>query len=271
MNKHVGANKLKKRKEAKANVYDVLKKTACGAFFSGIRFVAVAALCLALAAGARYLWIWLNTSKMFVVRSVEIEGTNRVSPEEIRRIANVNVGDRMFAIKKSVVKKSIMNNPWIRDVRISRRLPSGIIIKATERKPIALVNAGRVFYMDDHGVLIPLVPASYLELPLISGVMLDSAGTSVSQLSLSRIKTLMALADRTDTSILKTVSQIDFSEYSYVRIKIENSPMIVEIDDSKGAVEWERFSKIMDAIDNSNEGMPRRINLCYSNLGFAQW
>jgi hypothetical protein len=64
---------------------------------------------------------------------------------------------------------------------------------------------------------------------------------------------------------------MDFSEESAVRFKTVNSQMIVEIDDSKGAIQLARFGKIINVLDNSNEGMPRRINLCYSNLGFAQW
>jgi hypothetical protein len=88
---------------------------------------------------------------------------------------------------------------------------------------------------------------------------------------MERVNSFFDQAGAVSETLLKHVSQIDFSNESMVRVTMENSPMLIEIDDRKGKVQWTRFQDLMDVLDNTPEGMPQRINLCYSNLGFAQW
>jgi hypothetical protein len=81
----------------------------------------------------------------------------------------------------------------------------------------------------------------------------------------------MNAANSIDKSLMKLVSQIDFSNKSFVRIKLENNPLLIEIDDRYSDVQWKRFQELVEAFNNDPEGMPRSINLCYKNLAFAQW
>ena len=59
---------------------------------------------------------------------------------------------------------------------VSRHFPNTVVLRLTERTPIALVNAGRVRYTDDCGVLLPLFSCTYSNLPVVSGLGRDSAG-----------------------------------------------------------------------------------------------
>ncbi|HAJ78291.1 MAG TPA: hypothetical protein DCO75_00845 [Fibrobacteres bacterium] len=269
MHKRTGANKLKKRNERRSS--GVIKKNMRNGLLLAGKLFIVLALCCGAVFGARSLWLWINTSPALIVRSIEVRGAVRINPDEIRRLAQIKEGERMLEIKPAAVKKTVMGNRWVKNVHVSRRLPAKVIISVEERTPIALVNVGKIYYVDEEGSLMPLFTATYSDLPLVSGLSVDSTGKKISQSSMKRMQSFIAQADRIDTSMVKKMSQMDFSEESAVRFKTVNSPMIVEIDDSKGAIQLARFGKIMSVLDNSNEGMPRRINLCYSNLGFAQW
>ena len=76
---------------------------------------------------------------------------------------------------------------------------------------------------------------------------------------------------RVDLSLAKHFSQIDFADESTIRLKIENSPTLIEINDRRENACLSRLKELMDIVENSPGGAPRRINLCYSNLAYAQW
>jgi hypothetical protein len=135
---------------------------------------------------------------------------------------------------------------------------------------MALVNVGRIFYIDEEGVKLPLFPATYSDLPLVSGIP-DSGGKRIPRSSLLRIVSFMSTAAGVQKSLLKQVSQIDFSGGTSVRIKLENSPLLIEIDDRYCDVQWKRFQELLEVFNNDPEGLPRSINLSYKNLAFAQW
>ena len=272
MLKRVGANKLKKRTAARS---PAAIKRAAKKGFSVARVIIIAGLvCAGATAGARSLWQWINTSPRFIVTDIEVKGAFRVDRREIIRLATIREGVRMLDIKPAADERAIMTNCWIRSAKVTRRFPHTVVIAVEERTPVALISAGNVQYLDNEGYLMPLLPATYSDLPLISGLILDKTsapGKRISAGDMDRVRALFRGADSVNSSIMKHISQIDFSSESMARITLENRGMFVEIDDRKGAVQWRRFQELMDIVDNAPEGMPQRVNLCYSNLGFAQW
>ncbi|RKY59020.1 MAG: cell division protein FtsQ, partial [Candidatus Latescibacterota bacterium] len=68
---------------------------------------------------------------------------------------------------KEVVER-VKGIPWVRDVEVHRSLFGKLVLKIEERKPVALLVAGRLFPVDADGVVLsPLkVPP---DLPLITG------------------------------------------------------------------------------------------------------
>ena len=177
---------------------------------------------------------------------------------------------RMLAVKPAKAEKAILANCWIRRARVSRRPPDKVIVSVEERAPVALVNVGRIFYIDGEGVKLPLFPATYSDLPLVSGIP-DSAGKMIPRAALRRIMALLNTAGDVQKSLLKQVSQIDFSNPASVKIKLENSPLLIEIDDRYCDVQWKRFQELLEVFNNDPGGMPRSIDLSYKNLAFAQW
>ncbi len=272
MHKRVGANTLKKREQSRS-ASAIVKKARTLLSLAKILCIA-AVICGGAAFGAVRLYEWLSNSPALTVRSIEIRGTVRMSPAEIRRLSKLREGIHMFGIRPHNVEQAIQANCWIRRAHVSRRFPATVIIRVEERAPIALVNIHRIYYIDKEGILLPLFPATYSELPLISGIgciVKDSVGGKIPETVTRRIVSLISGADAADSSLIKKISQIDFAPGSTVRVKLENSPMLVEIDDQKGAVQWKRFQDLLEVFAGSPEGMPKSINLCYSNLAFAQW
>jgi len=272
MRKRVGANTSKKRAEAMSPA--AIRRAAKKGFSVAKVLVIAALVCLAAATGAQRLWRWVNTSPRFVVAEIEVRGVLRVDRKDIVRLSAIKEGARIFDIKLASAQRRIMSNCWVRSAHVSRRLPHTVVITVEERSPIALVNVGGIFYVDAEGALMPLFAATYTNLPLISGLTLqssDSSGKRILGSDMKRVVSFFQQADGISESIMKHVSQIDFSSATMARVTLENNHMLVEIDDRNAGVQWGRFQELMGILDNTPEGMPQRITLCYSTMGFAQW
>ena len=97
------------------------------------------------------------SASFFQVRKIEVQGTSRVSADEVQAIV------RKEAEKTGVWKADLngMNMrletlPWIRTAVVSRVLPDGIRVRITERVPRAVVRtaSGRFRWIDDDAVLL---------------------------------------------------------------------------------------------------------------------
>lgn len=120
--------------------------------------VLAAALTAALCYGAWAGYRWLTTSELFLIAGVDVKGTRRVTDEEVRGIAGAFTGQNVFQVDIGAAVRKASANPWVRTVRIERKLPNRISMVVEERLPRAVLDAANGRYlMDDEGVVI--VPA----------------------------------------------------------------------------------------------------------------
>jgi cell division protein FtsQ len=213
---------------------------------------------------------WINRSPLFTVKEIRVEGCMRVDKDEAVRQSGIAPGMRMMQLSPAAVRKAIERNAWVRRARVVRQFPSTVVIRLEERKPIALVNYGRVRYLDEDGVLLPLFTATYSNLPVVSGFLPDTSGR-LSAAALARVKRFLNDCETANAAVAKRISQVDFSTPCAVRIKLEDSPAVVEINDAQTPALLRRLQQIAQSEQNGPKGLPKRINLCYENLAYVQW
>lgn len=79
----------------------------------------------------------------FRVDSVEIQGNQRYTADEIRRESGVETGDNLFLLNKYRIAGSLLSKlPYIEQVRISRRLPDHLVIRVTECSTVLAITQG---------------------------------------------------------------------------------------------------------------------------------
>jgi cell division protein FtsQ len=95
-----------------------------------------------------------------------------MSDENIRDVAAMFTGQNVFRVDLGAATRKVMTDPWVRDVRIERRLPNRISIFVTERMPKAVLHASNGTYLiDGEGVvMVPLRGGSAIAqtLPVIA-------------------------------------------------------------------------------------------------------
>jgi cell division protein FtsQ len=135
---------------------------------------------LAAAASTMFVFIhdFLTQWEYFQTRELVIEGNQRLSKAEVAAQAQVGTGVNIFAVNLSLTRKRLLAHPWIAEAEVSRQIPSGIRIRIYEHRPLAIVELGHRFLIDENGTLFKEWDSSDpANLPLISGLELsDVAG-----------------------------------------------------------------------------------------------
>ena len=189
-------SKYRNRRVRQRNVLDVKTSTAqlrrhrFRVFFytSAATATVVFALYLCWRAGDWMLSRFVYQNRSYALQTLDIQTDGVVAPEQIRRWTGVRLGDNLFGIDLTRVKRDLELVPAIERVTVERFLPGTLRIQVQEREPVAQINTtvvrgGRspetlVFLLDAEGhVMLPLearqrafpVTASE-QYPVIAGV-----------------------------------------------------------------------------------------------------
>lgn len=113
---------------------------------------------------------FFTTSPYFMVKDVEVLGNNRLAAEYIVGRIGLDKNQNIFLADISTISAKVRDNPWIKDVSVSRLLPDKLSVKLVERRPVAIINKGGIYLVGDDGMVMErLEDYSALPLPLLLG------------------------------------------------------------------------------------------------------
>ncbi|MCX7694107.1 MAG: FtsQ-type POTRA domain-containing protein, partial [Caloramator sp.] len=96
-------------------------------------------------------------SDYFKIKEVEVKNNNLISRDEVIILANV-IGENIFFLDKDKVKTNILNNPYVKDVKINRKLPSKIILTINEKDIKGIIKVKNYFVdIDSEGKMVHTV------------------------------------------------------------------------------------------------------------------
>lgn len=106
----------------------------------------------------------------FTLKHVETRGNHRVSTQAIYDIAFDQQSAAMPLVDLDGTRARLLQLPWIREARVSRRLPDTIVVDVIERVPVAVWQQnGRFSLIDAEGVVLEPVGAAMPELVRLIG------------------------------------------------------------------------------------------------------
>jgi len=122
-------------------------------------------------AGAKALWSWVTHSPYLSIQEVEIRTGERVSPAEVRMLADISEGDNILGFSLVDCVESIQIHPWVKKASVMRQLPDRVVIEIKERDPAAMVSLGTLYYADEDGEIFKKVmPGDDMDYPVITGL-----------------------------------------------------------------------------------------------------
>jgi cell division protein FtsQ len=107
----------------------------------------------------------------FALRHVEIKGAQHVPQIEIYNIAFDQPSNSMPLVDLEATREKLLRFGWVKDARVSRRLPDTLVVDIVERKPAAVWQRnGQLALVDLEGVVLQQVKLEAMPaLPLIIG------------------------------------------------------------------------------------------------------
>jgi len=131
--------------------------------------------CVAFA--SKQVEFYLQRDPEFALRTLEISGSRFTSRPRIQAVFGPDAGKSVFQIPLAERRRHLLAIDWVRTATVTRVWPNRIVVRITERTPVAFARlpiAGSVRHslalIDDDGVLLSLPPKVRYRLPVLSGV-----------------------------------------------------------------------------------------------------
>jgi cell division protein FtsQ len=132
---------------------------------------------VALALLASPLWAppLLRRLSFFRVRRVEILGARYTLPADLLQRLHVDTTRSVWDPLEPLADR-VRTHPQVESVTVSRRLPGTIVVRVTERRPVALVSErGGLRAVDEHGRRLPLDPSrTPVDAPILTSAPRDT-------------------------------------------------------------------------------------------------
>lgn len=114
----------------------------------------------------------LTASHYFEVRTVVLAGINHVQKQDVIDLSGFEsrpTNTLTMSLRKTA--EAITAHPWVKDVKIVRRLPSEVYIEITEFEPRAILDLDGLYLVDETGKPFKkLEKSDMVRLPVIKGV-----------------------------------------------------------------------------------------------------
>lgn len=135
----------------------------------------------------------------FEVDKVEVRGVERMDELDVYNIALGQVDRSMVSVDLPKLRQDLLQLGWVKDARVSRRLPSTLVVDIVERQPVAVwQHDGQLALIDVTGSVLQQVQSSSMpDLPLVVGPNANLQTAKLGQLMESAPALKSALAGAT--------------------------------------------------------------------------
>lgn len=152
---------------------------------------------------------------LFTVRQVEVKGAIYLTEAEVRRAAGMTRPQDFLRADLGRAERKLSAHARIEHASVTRELPRRIVLTIVERKPTAIVRAGRLLEVDRGGVILPPVASGVLpDVPVVSGVTVAdvNAGRRIEDPDFARALAHLRALAWPSIGLPGPVSQVDVSE-----------------------------------------------------------
>jgi cell division protein FtsQ len=167
-----------RRKKTRKNYRKGAKKKAIFAFLRPLvmGFYVIAGVAGLAATSALFIFVHdvITQCDYFKANSLKIEGTKRLTPEQVAEVARLSKGMNVLEVNLSIARKRLLAHPWIAEAEVRREIPAGLHVRIREHSPLAIIDLGRKYMIDEKGkVFKEWTDSDPDKLPLVSGLQLS--------------------------------------------------------------------------------------------------
>lgn len=138
-------------------------------------------LSIALLAGAIYGLGMIHTQDAWFVYAEDVTFVNLVHLQaDDLYAAGAVEGMNIFWLQPQALRRNLLQNNWVEDVRIQVGLPASVTVEVQEMKPVALwVTSDQTYWLASNGATLPAVGETDPGLPQVIDSLLEARDISV--------------------------------------------------------------------------------------------
>ncbi len=103
-------------------------------------------------------FILYTKTSFFHISSIEVYGNEKITDEKLMLASGIMIDENIFKINLKMAKENIMLHPYVKDVKVRRKLPNKILINIDERKEVAVIDyIGSYIYIDEEGIILNIL------------------------------------------------------------------------------------------------------------------
>lgn len=158
-------------------------------------------------------WVYghLLGDPYFRVLEVEVEGSRKMTKEALLSLTTMEGRPNLFSVNLQRVVKGLESHPWIERVRARKVFPNKILIQVEERKPMAIIQLGELYYIDTHGeIFSPVGERDEYNYPYLTGLtrpFLEKDPVEAKRLIMKALE-FLKIVEQEKRSPLKEISEI---------------------------------------------------------------
>lgn len=155
----------------------------------------------------------LLASDLFRVDDVVVQGSSRLEKQQVIALSDIEMGVNTFNLDLGLIGRKIEENPWVDDARVQRIFPRQVMIHIKERQPVAIVNLGYLYYLDDQGEIFKVLDAAdNLDYPVVTGFDYAKAQTHNAEYAQQLREVVGLLSDLSQRELfsLDQISEVHF-------------------------------------------------------------
>jgi len=170
---------------------------------------------------------------------LEIQGAEHASRRAIEMVFAEDMGRSVYLLPLAERRATLQTVDWVKDASVARLWPNRVVVRVTERQPVAFLalGASRFGLIDAEGIILPQSPGRF-HLPVLTGVRpRDSVAERRARVQrmLRLLHELGAMADK--------VSEIDVSDRDNLKITqpYEGRMVTLLLGDQDFSVRYQNF------------------------------
>jgi len=187
----------------------------------------------------------VTRSRVFELRSLAVTGNAHLSSAQVASIGGVTPRTNVLWLSAGALERRLERNPWIKEARISRTLPSLLTIAIVERTPAAVL-AGTELLVSSDGVVLGQAEST-TALPLIE---FDPPGRGAPvrlPSDLPALEVVRALP----RDLLPTVTRIGFDRSGRLTLTLHGGTRVILGDEEAASAKTAALRALLRWIDRT--------------------
>lgn len=194
---------------------------------------------------------WVLTAPFFELRAVDVRemkgSPGRVSEASIRQALAPLQGQNLVRLPLAAAAARVRSNPWIASVEIAKELPDRLRVRISERKPIALLLAGRdlVFADADGRAIAPVGTPAELEAARKAGLLVVSFPGAPHPFGMAAALKVAAELGRAEPNWAAKLAQIEVLGEEDFRLRTDALPFPLLVKDGEVGPKVQRLVTLL--------------------------